>query len=71
MFDFNKSLMFLHKKADLPTYEGVCWALNRHFRVFGLRSAPAGIGSHSKNSQFSIKERDARKRVCDPLCSIL
>ena len=28
MFDFNKSLMFLHKKADLPTYEGVCWALN-------------------------------------------
>ena len=29
MLDFNKSLMFLHKKADLPTFEGVCPTLNR------------------------------------------
>ena len=38
MFNFNKSLMFLHKKADLPTFEGVCpcW----HCMSFKKNSSP-------------------------------
>ena len=55
MFDFNKSLMFLHKKADLPTYESVCWALNRHFRVFGLGSVLLALTVIQKAHNFKSK----------------
>ena len=63
MFDFNKSLMFLHKKADLPTYKGVCPALNR-------LTKPAGPGSinltHTHKS--TAEKRGCSQVVSDCLC---